>query len=265
MFDWSVALAIALGALGTSFLSGVFGMVGGLVLMGILLIFLPVPAAMTLHAITQMTANGWRAAVWHKSILWRVLPGYLLGSALVFGVLALVQFSPPKPWVYLCLGLMPFAARLLPRAHAPEIRRRGAPMLVGAMVMCLHVLAGVSGPVLDMFFLAKDLDRRVVVATKAMTQSVGHAIKFAYFSFVAVAPLNLEPNAVEGAVDVPLDVPLWVYLMAAFLAICGTTLAKPVLHRFSNDAFQTWSRRLVLAVGSVYLVQGGAGFAQAMT
>jgi uncharacterized membrane protein YfcA len=261
MFDWSIALAVAVAALGTSFLSGVFGMVGGLVLMGILLIFLPVPAAMTLHAITQMTANGWRAAVWHKSIMWRVTPGYLLGSALVFGVLALVQFSPPKPWVYLCLGLMPFAARLLPRAHAPEIRRTWAPMFVGAMVMCLHVLAGVSGPVLDMFFLAKDLDRRVVVATKAMTQSVGHAIKFAYFTFVAVAPLKLEPNVVGRA----LDVPLWVYLMAASLAVCGTTLAKPVLHRFSNDAFQTWSRRLVLAVGTVYLVQGGVGFAHAMT
>ena len=255
MFDWSVALAVGLAALGTSFLSGVFGMVGGLVLMGILLIFLPVPAAMTLHAITQMTANGWRAAVWHKSIMWRVLPGYLLGSALVFAVLALVQFSPPKPWVFLCLGLMPFAARLLPRAHAPEIRRRGAPMFVGALVMCLHVLAGVSGPVLDMFFLAKDLDRRVVVATKAMTQSVGHAIKFAYFTFVAVAPLNLDPNLAGRA----LDVPLWVYLMAASLAICGTTLAKPVLHRFSNDAFQTWSRRLVLAVGAIYLAQGAIG------
>ena len=255
MFDWSMALVVAVAALGTSFLSGVFGMVGGLVLMGILLIFLPVPAAMTLHAITQMTANGWRAAVWRKSILWHVIPGYLAGSAVVFGILALAQFSPPKSWVYLCLGLMPFAARLLPKAHAPEIRRRGAPMLVGAMVMCLHVLAGVSGPVLDMFFLAKDLDRRMVVATKAMTQSVGHAIKFAYFTFVAAAPLPLEPNVVGRAQGVP----LWVYLMAASLAIIGTTLAKPVLQRFSNDAFQTWSRRLVLAIGAVYLVQGGAG------
>jgi uncharacterized membrane protein YfcA len=255
MFDWSIVAAVAAAALGTSFLSGVFGMVGGLVLMGILLLFLPVPAAMTLHAITQMTANGWRAAVWNQHIMWRVLPGYLLGSAIVFGLLALVQFSPPKPWVYLCLGIMPFAARLLPHTHAPEIRRRGMPMLVGASVMALHVLAGVSGAVLDMFFLAKDLDRRLVVATKAMTQSVGHAIKFAYFSFVAVAPLEVEPAAISRA----LEVPLWVYAMAAGLAICGTTLAKPVLHRFSNDSFQTWSRRLVLGIGAIYLAQGAAG------
>src|SRR5688500_4850971 len=177
MLDWSMIVAIAAAALATSFLSGIIGMIGGLVLMGVLLIFLPVPAAMTLHAITQMTANGWRAAVWHQHVMWRVLPGYLVGSGIVFALLALVQFSPPTDWAYLCLGIMPFAARLVPRAHAPDIRRRGAPFFVGAMVMALHVLAGVSGAVLDMFFLAKDLDRRLVVATKAMTQSIGHAIK----------------------------------------------------------------------------------------
>ena len=202
MLDWSMIVAIAVAALATSFLSGIFGMIGGLVLMGVLLLFLPVPAAMTLQ---------------HRHILWRILPGYLLGSACVFALLAWAQFSPPKAWVYLCLGIMPFAARLLPRAHAPDIRRKGAPMLVGALVMALHVLAGVSGAVLDMFFLGRDLDRRLVVATKAMTQSLGHAIKFGYFTFVAVAPLQVEPATVTRA----LEVPFWVYVVAAGLAICG--------------------------------------------
>jgi hypothetical protein len=50
--------------------------------------------------------------------------------------------------------------------------------------------------------------------------------------------------------------------MAAGLAICGTTLAKPVLHRFSNESFQLWSRRLVLGIGGIYLVQGGVALAQ---
>jgi len=36
-------VAIAVAALATSFLSGIFGMIGGLVLMGVLLLFLPVP------------------------------------------------------------------------------------------------------------------------------------------------------------------------------------------------------------------------------
>ena len=186
--------------------------------------------------------------------MWRVLPGYLAGSAVVFGLLSLVQFTPPKPWVYLCLGVTPFLARLLPRKHAPDVRHKGAPVLVGAMVTTLHILAGVSGAVLDMFFLARDLDRRSVVATKAMSQSLGHGIKFVYFTVIAVGPLGVEPATISRA----LDVPVWVYGMAAGLAVCGTTLAAPVLRRFSNDAFQTWSRRLVLGIGAIYLVQGGS-------
>ena len=38
---------------GTSFLSGVFGMAGGMILVGILLVMIPVPEAMMLHGVTQ--------------------------------------------------------------------------------------------------------------------------------------------------------------------------------------------------------------------
>ena len=162
----------------------------------------------------------------------------------MFALLALVQFSPPKAWVYLCLGIMPFAARLLPRAHAPDIRRKGAPVLVGALVMALHVLAGVSGAVLDMFFLARDLDRRLVVATKADDPEPRPCASSSSTSPLwRCAPLPVEPRHDLAARSTCRSGSMrW----RPALAICGTTLAKPVLHRFSNEAFQLWSRRLVL-------------------
>ena len=45
---------------GTAFLSGIFGMAGGMILIGVLLTFMPLPTAMVLHAITQMASNGWQ-------------------------------------------------------------------------------------------------------------------------------------------------------------------------------------------------------------
>ena len=48
----------------TAFLSGMFGMAGGLILIGVLLALMPVPEAMALHAVTQMASNGWRALLW---------------------------------------------------------------------------------------------------------------------------------------------------------------------------------------------------------
>ena len=61
-------LSLCLVMAGTAFLSGVFGMAGGLILVGVLLALLPVPEAMALHAITQMASNGWRSLLWWRYV-----------------------------------------------------------------------------------------------------------------------------------------------------------------------------------------------------
>jgi len=71
---------------GTSFLSGVFGMAGGLILVGVLLALMPLPAAMALHAVTQIASNIWRGALWWRHIRWAAAWPYLAGSALAMGV-----------------------------------------------------------------------------------------------------------------------------------------------------------------------------------
>src|SRR5258707_12626351 len=64
--------------LATSFLSGIFGMAGGVILIGGLLAIMPLPEAMALHAVTQMASNGWRALLWLKYVMWRCGWGYFL-------------------------------------------------------------------------------------------------------------------------------------------------------------------------------------------
>jgi len=68
----------------TAFLSGIFGMAGGLILMGVLLAILPLPEAMALHAVTQMASNGWRGLLWWRHIRWRAAATFLGGCALAF-------------------------------------------------------------------------------------------------------------------------------------------------------------------------------------
>jgi len=199
---------------------------------------------MSLHAITQMASNGWRAWLWRRHVHWRVLAGYLLGSALAFGLCAVIAISPPTAAVYVALGVMPFAAAALPQHWALDIERKGAPLLAGLLVMGLSVFAGVSGPVLDIFFVRTALDRRAIVATKAITQTIGHFLKFAYFSVI----IGTEPE------DPTL--PLVVYAAAVGTAFIGTSSARVVLDRLSNQTFLRWSRRLVLGVGAAYLGRG---------
>src|SRR5689334_23030506 len=104
----------------TSFLSGIFGMAGGLILIGVLLALMPLPAAMVLHAITQMASNGWRAFLWRRHIKWRPVAVYLIGCALALGLWSLTKYVPAKPVALLILGITPFLARLLPKDIKPN-------------------------------------------------------------------------------------------------------------------------------------------------
>ena len=71
-----IIIAVCATMLGTSFLSGIFGMAGGIILIGLLLVLLPVQAAMVLHGITQLASNAWRAVTWRKSVRWDIAAVY---------------------------------------------------------------------------------------------------------------------------------------------------------------------------------------------
>jgi uncharacterized membrane protein YfcA len=82
------ALAILATVLVTAFISGIFGMAGGLILMGVLAALLPVATAMVVHGVVQMVSNGYRALLWRKYISWPVFGRYALGSLAAFGLLS---------------------------------------------------------------------------------------------------------------------------------------------------------------------------------
>lgn len=148
-------LIAALGLLmvGTAFLSGLFGMAGGLILIGVLLAIMPLPSAMVLHAITQMASNGWRAFLWREHIRWRPVAVYLIGCALALGAWSLTRYVPDKPIALLMLGITPFMARMMPASITPNPDSVWQGSFYGFICMGLMLMTGVSGPLMDTFFL----------------------------------------------------------------------------------------------------------------
>ena len=69
----------------------------------------------------------------------------------------------------------------------------------------LLLLTGVSGPLNDTYFLGGKLDRRQIVATKAVCQVFGHAAKFIYFGALIDQAAALEPLPEEP--PIPFAVP----------------------------------------------------------
>lgn len=228
--------------LATSVISGVFGMAGGLILMLILAQMFTVPAAMVLHGVTQFFSNGWRAVLWRRWIAWRIVGLYMLGALPATLVPFVVAFVPDKAVMLILLGLVPFAALALPEGVKFDVTKPGHAVLCGFLVAGTQLLAGVAGPLLDVFFVrSTTLDRRAVVATKAVTQAFSHTLKIGYYVTLAAAGTALDWD---------------VYAAAIAAATIGTTLAGPLLERISNENFRKWTRVIVRAVGAISMIQG---------
>jgi uncharacterized membrane protein YfcA len=226
---------------GTAFLSGVFGMAGGMILIGILLAMLPVPEAMALHAVTQMASNGWRGLLWWRHIRPRAAAAYLMGSVLGLAGWSLFRYVPDKAVAVLFLGLAPFAVSLLPARLKPDAARLDHGVVYGAVCMSLLLLTGVVGPLIDTFFLGGKLDRREIVATKAFCQIFGHTMKLVYFTGIAA-----QAGAIDGAM----------MAIAIAASMVGTTVARRFLEAMSNTQYRTWSARIIVAISGFYVLQG---------
>ncbi len=237
-----VVSILAASALVTSFISGILGMAGGMVLMGILLALLPLPAAMMLHGITQLAANAWRALLWRNEVDWRVFRGYAYGALAALALFMVVRFVVSKPVALVVMGATPFLALALPERLHLNVERRGHSLACGFVCNGIGLMAGVSGPILDVFFVRSSMRRHGVVATKAMTQSFSHLLKILYFgAVVSVAGGRIET---------------WLGAMMVLLALTGTSLSRRVLERMNDAAFRRWTRWTVMTLGVYYLADG---------
>jgi len=241
MSQFGLLLLTAVSVLATSFISGVFGMAGGMILMGVLVAYMPVAAAMVLHGTAQLTANGWRAVLWRGHVDWRIFCRFLAGLLLAGLIFTFIGFIPDRALVLVTLGITPFLAVLIPRRRVPQATSRGGAELCGLLNTSMQFVAGVSGPLLDVFFVRTDMDRRAVVATKAACQASAHLAKLIYFGHVLTG----------GA-----SVPAVVLLLAVGMAVVGTSLSKFVLERLTDHQFRRWTQILVMVIGTVYLAQG---------
>jgi uncharacterized membrane protein YfcA len=234
-------LAIGSVMVGTAFLSGIFGMAGGLILIGILLVLLPLPDAMALHAVTQMASNGWRGLLWWRHVRLRIVLVYLAGCALALIGWGLTQYVPSKPAALLMLGATPFVVRLLPKSLKPDPESVPQTVLYGVMCTTLMLLTGVSGPLFDSFFLGGTLDRREIVATKSVCQLFGHAMKLAYFTALIGQGAAVDPILAAIAIAA---------------SMLGTSLARPVLEMLTDKQYRVWATRMITGIASYYLAHG---------
>jgi uncharacterized membrane protein YfcA len=107
--------------------------------------------------------------------------------------------------------------------------------------MTLILLTGVAGPLLDTFFLGGKLDRKEIVATKAICQIFGHAAKLIYFGTLINQTASVDPIVATFAV---------------VSSMVGTSLAKYILEAMTDQQYRRWANAIIIAIASYYVVHG---------
>ncbi len=238
-----VGALIVLAAFLTSILSGIFGMAGGLIFMGLLAWLLPAAFALALHGLIQFASNLWRVILHRVHVVWNVLLWFGTGAAAAILFFTLVIFTPTKFYVFLGLGLLPILVWLPERWVRLDATKRWHALGGGFISTGLSLVSGVSGPVTDLLFINTTLNRHQVVATKAVMQAIGHASKVLVYGglLLSAAAREAIPLPVSGA--------------AILASMAGIMVGGYILDRISDAHFRTGRRWIVTIVGVTFLFQ----------
>lgn len=209
-------------------------MAGGMILMGIFSFFLSVPAAMALHGVAQTVSNGSRIWRHRKHIRWNVLIPYSVGSFLILLLFIITALVPQKGVIFILIGSFPFIALLVPRHINLDMERK-------LVVTTAQMLAGASGPILDVFYVSSKLTRYEILGTKAITQTLGHVIKLGYYALF----LTLS-----------IDLPGWIFPAVIVGAIMGNWIGKQIIEKINDELFKRIGRYTIMLIGVVYLGKG---------
>lgn len=242
MTSLSFAFALTASVLSTSFISGAFGMAGGMILIGLLFWLMPLAPAMVLHGLAQIAANAARAWSWRQHIVQPMMLHYTAGAVAAGVVVASGLIAPSKPLALIFIGLASLTGLYLPHHLTPNAMKPWQAVGCGALCTGLQLTSGVSGPILDLFFVRTALGRKEIIATKAVIQSIGHVLKLIYFG----RQLLVGDDGISAAA----------VLLAITAAVLGTMLSRTLLDAMSDASFAAWSRRLIATIAAISLTQG---------
>ena len=182
---WATALMLAAGVL-TACLTTALGAGGGVLLLGVMSLFLPVTTVLPLHGAIQAGANGLRTALLWRHVQWPVLlafaagavPGAWAGSRLLAGL--------SEVWLELGLGAFILWACWgpMPRISRGSNVRIG---LGGAVTSALTLFVGATGPVVAAFLRAMRMPRLHHMGTFSACMVLQHALKIAAFGLIGFA------------------------------------------------------------------------------
>lgn len=171
-----------------------------------------------------------------------MLAFYTIGALAMTAVFAVFTLVPSIGLVFILIGTFPFLALAVPKSINLDMENGPVAVLSGVLVTAAQLLAGASGPVLDIFYVQSEMTKEQILGTKAVTQTLGHILKLIYYGAVmAVASTAL---------------PLWVVPAVFAAAILGNYLGSLVVARMTDNQFKQIGRYVIMVIGVVCIGKG---------
>ena len=217
---WTMLVLIATACF-TSAMTAALGIGGGVLLLAIMSMLLPVAAIIPLHGLVQLGSNANRAMFTAAHINWKVVawfaPGVVFGA--ILASLLLVELPP----AFLQLSIASFILLLCWGPAIPAVATGALGTFVAALLTTfISHFVGASGPLVAAFIKRQQQDQRqATVATFAATMTLQHAPKTLVYTaagFVFYEWLGLA-------------------LLMILAGVVGTKLGLGVLEKTSDQRF----------------------------
>lgn len=236
----SVAGLLIVASFFTSAFTASFGVGGGIAMLALMGLFVPVAALIPVHGAVQLGSNTGRA--WHQRMHVRrdIFVPFAAGSVVGAAIGAFVVVQLPDAVMKLVLGGFILA---ITWTKIPGVEKIGRAGLAAASVVLsvLSMILGATGPLLNAVLVQfMKGDRKALVATHAATMTVQHLLKVVVFGFAGFAFAS------------------WLPLVAAMIAsgFLGTIYGSRLLDRMPEAAFSFWFRILITALALDMLRRG---------
>lgn len=187
----AVDAAILLVGFLTATLSGVAGLGGGTILIGVFYALGMAPAeAVPLFAAVQFVANGSRTIAYLRHVEWHAAGWFALAAVPSTFLVAPFVEDVNVDVVRLALAGLILASLAPGRADKAALPGRPAFALAGLLNGSLGMFVGATGLFVGRLFFRPEWRKETTIGTLALTQSLGHALRVAAYGFVGFSALT---------------------------------------------------------------------------
>ena len=231
-------LLLILIAFGTSTITAITGIGGGMIFIAIMPGFLPAAAIVPVHALVQLFANTSRALFGWRFLHWEFVLAFI-GGAIIGGLVAAgvsreinLEYTP-----------LIIAAYILFTVWGPKLEFKkpvkGEFVAIGLVQTGLSMMVGATGPMGQAALLRKGLQRDALVVTSALMTTFTHLIKTVLFALLGFSFISY-----------------WgIILGMSAGVICGALLGTHIRYKIPQALFQKilkWVLTL-LALRMIYI------------